>query len=97
MEQLTTLEASFLEVENADRHLSLAIGGLAVIEGPMPEFEELIEALSERVRPITRFTQKVRTYPLGDKSSRTVALIWRRGSARADEFRMLGKFIAEHR
>ena len=39
----------------------------------------------------------VRTYPLSDKSYRTVALIWRRGSARADEFRTLGKFIAEHR
>jgi LysR family hydrogen peroxide-inducible transcriptional activator len=40
---------------------------------------------------------QVRTYPLSDKSHRTVALIWRRGSARADEFRTLGKFIAEHR
>ena len=40
---------------------------------------------------------KVRTYPLGDKSARTIALIWRRGSARAEEFRTLGKFIAEHR
>jgi LysR family transcriptional regulator, hydrogen peroxide-inducible genes activator len=40
---------------------------------------------------------QVRTYPLGDKSSRTIALIWRRGSARADEFRTLGKFIADHR
>jgi LysR family transcriptional regulator, hydrogen peroxide-inducible genes activator len=40
---------------------------------------------------------QVRTYPLSDKSYRTVALIWRRGSARADEFRTLGKFIAEHR
>ena len=40
---------------------------------------------------------QVRTYPLSDKSYRTVALIWRRGSARADEFRTLGKFIADHR
>jgi LysR family transcriptional regulator, hydrogen peroxide-inducible genes activator len=40
---------------------------------------------------------QVKTYPLGDKSYRTIALIWRRGSARADEFRALGKFIAEHR
>ena len=40
---------------------------------------------------------QVRTYPLSDKSYRTVALIWRRGSARADEFRALGKFITEHR
>jgi LysR family transcriptional regulator, hydrogen peroxide-inducible genes activator len=40
---------------------------------------------------------QVRTYPLGDRSLRTIALIWRRGSTRADEFKMLGKFIAEHR
>jgi LysR family hydrogen peroxide-inducible transcriptional activator len=40
---------------------------------------------------------QVRMYPLGDKSHRTIALIWRRGSPRADEFRTLGKFIAEHR
>ena len=39
----------------------------------------------------------VKTYPLSDKSYRTVALGWRRGSARADEFRELGKFIAERR
>ncbi|OOK82882.1 diacylglycerol O-acyltransferase domain protein [Mycobacterium kansasii] len=36
MEQLTTMEASFLEAEDADRHVSLAIGALAVIDGPSP-------------------------------------------------------------
>jgi len=40
---------------------------------------------------------QVKTYALGDKSYRTVALAWRRGSARGAEFRELGKFIAEHR
>jgi LysR family hydrogen peroxide-inducible transcriptional activator len=40
---------------------------------------------------------QVRTYPIGDKSYRTIALIWRRGSARAAEFKLLGKFITEHR
>jgi LysR family hydrogen peroxide-inducible transcriptional activator len=40
---------------------------------------------------------QVRTYSLGDKSYRTIALIWRRGSARAAEFKLLGDFIAEHR
>jgi LysR family transcriptional regulator, hydrogen peroxide-inducible genes activator len=40
---------------------------------------------------------QVRTYPLGDKSYRTIALAWRRGSSRASEFRELGEFIAEHR
>ena len=40
---------------------------------------------------------QVKTYPLGDKSYRTIALAWRRGSPRAAEFRTLGEFIAEHR
>jgi len=40
---------------------------------------------------------QVRTYPLSDKSYRTIALIWRRGSTRAEEFKLLGKFIAERR
>jgi LysR family hydrogen peroxide-inducible transcriptional activator len=40
---------------------------------------------------------QVKTYPLGDKSYRTIALAWRRGSSRAAEFRALGEFIAKHR
>ena len=39
---------------------------------------------------------KVRTYEFGDKSYRTIELTWREGSAREDEFRMLGEFIAKH-
>jgi LysR family hydrogen peroxide-inducible transcriptional activator len=39
----------------------------------------------------------VKTYPLADKSYRTIALAWRRGSTRAEEFRALGKFLAERR
>jgi LysR family hydrogen peroxide-inducible transcriptional activator len=40
---------------------------------------------------------KVRTYPLGDRSYRQIGLAWRRGSARREEFRALGEFIAAHR
>jgi LysR family hydrogen peroxide-inducible transcriptional activator len=39
----------------------------------------------------------VKTYPLSDRSYRTIALAWRRGSSRAEEFKTLGKFIVEHR
>jgi LysR family hydrogen peroxide-inducible transcriptional activator len=45
---------------------------------------------------LLRNTQ-VATYPLRDDSRRTIGLVWRRGSTRADEFRTLGKFIAAHR
>ena len=39
----------------------------------------------------------VKTYPLSDKSYRTIALVWRRGSSRAQEFQSLGQFLADHR
>ncbi len=64
MEQLTILEASFLEAEDADRHVSLAIGILAVIDGPIPEQQKLIAALSERIRAERRYTQLVRKHAL---------------------------------
>lgn len=64
MEQLTTMEASFLEAEDADRHLSLAIGALAIIDGPSPRRDELITALSERTRAVPRLTQVVHKHPL---------------------------------
>jgi diacylglycerol O-acyltransferase / wax synthase len=64
MEQLTTMAASFLEAEDADRHLSLAIGALAIIDGPIPGREKPIATLSERTRAEPRFTQVVRNHPL---------------------------------
>jgi LysR family transcriptional regulator, hydrogen peroxide-inducible genes activator len=39
----------------------------------------------------------VRTYEIGDKSYRTIGLTWRKGSAREEEFRMLGEFISNNR
>lgn len=40
---------------------------------------------------------RVRMYPLHDKSFRTIGLAWRKGSARREEFELLGKFIRKHR
>jgi len=39
----------------------------------------------------------IKTYPLSDNNYREIALVWRRGSARQEEFRTLGAFLAEHR
>jgi LysR family hydrogen peroxide-inducible transcriptional activator len=36
---------------------------------------------------------RVRLQPMGDRSYRTVGLAWRKGSARSDEFRMLGELL----
>ncbi len=64
MDHLSTVEASFLAAEDADRHLSMAIGGLAVVDGPSPERDELIAALSDRLGSVPRLTQVVHQHPL---------------------------------
>jgi LysR family hydrogen peroxide-inducible transcriptional activator len=45
---------------------------------------------------LLRNTQ-VKTYPLRNRSYRTIGLAWRKGSDRAEEFRLLGEFLREHR
>ncbi|WP_029115192.1 wax ester/triacylglycerol synthase family O-acyltransferase [Mycobacterium sp. URHB0044] len=64
MEQLTTLDAGFLQAEDSDRHVSLAIGAVAVLAGPMPDFDALATTLAERVLTVPRFNQVLRTKPL---------------------------------
>jgi LysR family hydrogen peroxide-inducible transcriptional activator len=40
---------------------------------------------------------RVRTYSLAASAYREIGLVWRRGSARGEEFRLLGEHIAAHR
>jgi len=63
MEQLTTLDAGFLHAEDADRNVSLAIGGLAVIEGPIPDHDALMSTFADRIRACPRFGQRLRLRP----------------------------------
>ncbi|MGF1644273.1 MAG: hydrogen peroxide-inducible genes activator [Thiotrichales bacterium] len=39
---------------------------------------------------------RVKTYPLDAGAYREIGLVWRRGSARGEEFRLLGEFIRSH-
>ncbi len=64
MEQLTTLDAGFLEVEDSDPHVSLAVGGVSIVEGPAPAYEEFAAAFAGRVETIPRCRQLLRTHPL---------------------------------
>ncbi len=64
MDHLSTLDAGFLEAEDSDRHVSLAIGALSIIEGPMPDFGDLEAAIAERVTRVPRFKQVLRTHLL---------------------------------
>ena len=40
---------------------------------------------------------RVRLYAFAERSYRTIGLAWRKGSARAAEFKLLGEFLSEHR
>ena len=64
MEQLTALDAGFLEVEDSDPHVSLAVGGVSIMEGPAPSYEEFVSTFAERVPTIPRCRQVLRTHPL---------------------------------
>jgi len=50
MEHLSALDAGFLEVEDADPHISMAIGGIAVLTGPAPDFDALIGLIADRTQ-----------------------------------------------
>ena len=39
---------------------------------------------------------KIRLHPLGEKSYREIALVWRKGSGRVEEFRELGQLIQDY-
>ncbi len=40
---------------------------------------------------------RVKLWPLGERSYRTIGLVWRKGSRRCDEFRLLGEFFRDNR
>jgi LysR family hydrogen peroxide-inducible transcriptional activator len=39
---------------------------------------------------------RVKLYPMDERSYRTIGLVWRKGSRRGDEFRLLGEFFRDH-
>lgn len=60
MDRLTAFDAGFLDAEDADRHVSLAVGAVSVLEGPVPDFHEIVAAISERILMVPRLRQVVR-------------------------------------
>jgi diacylglycerol O-acyltransferase / wax synthase len=63
VEQLNTLDAGFLMAEDSDRNVSLAIGGIAIVEGSVPNYDQFKNVLAERIQAIPRCTQMLRTQP----------------------------------
>ena len=64
MEHLSSLDAVFLEAEDSDPHVSLAIAGLSIIEGPAPSYEDMVGAYARKVAAIPRCTQKLHMHTL---------------------------------
>lgn len=62
MERLSALDATFLEVEDSDPHVSMAIGGVSIMEGPAPTFDEFVASFAGRAQDIPRCTQMLRTH-----------------------------------
>lgn len=71
MDALSNLDAAFLQAEDADEHVSMAISSLAVFEGSPPSHDELVRALSARLSGVPRYWQRLHRFPLD-----LVAPVW---------------------
>lgn len=61
-ERLSAFDAGLLEAEDSDRHASLAIGGVVVLEGSVPDMESFVSTVGERVQRIPRCIQVLRSH-----------------------------------
>ncbi|MGY2126585.1 wax ester/triacylglycerol synthase family O-acyltransferase [Nocardia gipuzkoensis] len=68
MTELGPLDTGFMEMEDADRRVSLGIGTVAIIEGPPPVRDELRGWLDRGLERHARLRQRVRRTPLDLKA-----------------------------
>jgi WS/DGAT/MGAT family acyltransferase len=64
MIELSPLDSGFMELEDSDRHISLGIGAVAIVDGAPPTRQEFAAGLAEGVRRNARLRQRVRRAPL---------------------------------
>jgi WS/DGAT/MGAT family acyltransferase len=64
VDRMTPLDAAFLQAEDAEEGVSLAISSVAVFDGPVPTQAEFTAMLAARLPLVPRYRQKVRTIPL---------------------------------
>jgi WS/DGAT/MGAT family acyltransferase len=62
-DRLSAVDVSFLAQEGASSHMH--IGGVTVLEGPPPPFEDLLDLLRSRLHLVPRYRHKLATPPLG--------------------------------
>ena len=63
MDRLSPLDAAFVEAEDQDRHTSMAIGSLAVFEGPVPTYDEVVATVGRHLSQLPRYRQRLRAVP----------------------------------
>jgi len=63
MDRLNSLDASFIDAEDQDRHASFAIASIAVFEGPAPSYEEFLAAIAGRLPLVPMYRKKLRMTP----------------------------------
>ncbi|MGV9541901.1 wax ester/triacylglycerol synthase family O-acyltransferase [Nocardia beijingensis] len=64
MTELRPLDSGFMELEDADRHISLGIGAVAIVAGAPPSRAELSALVARGAQRNARLRQKVRRAPL---------------------------------
>ncbi|MFD7847182.1 wax ester/triacylglycerol synthase family O-acyltransferase [Nocardia sp. NPDC059764] len=64
MTELQPLDAGFIELEDADRRVSLGIAAVAILAGQPPARAEFAAMLAERVAANQRLRQRIRRAPL---------------------------------
>ncbi|HYN35375.1 MAG TPA: wax ester/triacylglycerol synthase family O-acyltransferase [Actinomycetota bacterium] len=62
-ERLSVLDELFLHLEGPDTHMH--VGGIAIFEGPAPDYEEILDMVRGRLQLVPRFRQKLAFVPLG--------------------------------
>jgi diacylglycerol O-acyltransferase / wax synthase len=62
MHRMSPLDASFLHIEDRVSHMH--IGSAAILEGPAPSHEEILDAIGSKLPYVPRYRQKVRFVPL---------------------------------
>ncbi len=60
---LTPLDAGFLQAEDSDPHVSLAIAAIAIMDGPAPSQDEFLDGVVDRLTSVPHALQKIRTVP----------------------------------
>ena len=62
-ERLSVLDEMFLHLEGPNTHMH--VGGVAIFDGPPPDYEEIVDMVNRRLQRVPRFRQKLAFVPFG--------------------------------